>query len=65
MSIIKTVTILYGQGCCYNMEDGSQSRSSKFASIEESFYLSKKDIFSPVHSDIERRIFRNAKRGEK
>ena len=65
MSIFKPVTILYGQGFCYNVDDKSESKSSNFARFEESFYLSKKDIFCPVHSEMERFFFRIAKRGEK
>lgn len=65
MKIIKPVTLLYGQGFCYNVDNKSEFKSSNLAKIEESFYLSKKDIFCPVYAEMERFFFRIAKRGEK
>ena len=65
MNLCKPVTILYGQGFCYNIDDKTESKSTNFAKFEESFYLSKKDIFCPVHSEMERFFFRIAKRGDK
>lgn len=65
MRLIKPVKLLYGQGFSYNLNDSSKSITSNFARYEESFYLSKKDIFCPVHSEMERFFFRIAKRGAK
>lgn len=64
MSMFKPVTLLYGQGFSYNLNDSSKSITSNFVSYEESFYISKKDIFCPVHSEMERFFFRIAKRGK-
>ncbi len=65
MNLVKPVTILYGKGFCYKMPDNPKSETSNFSKIEQSFYLSKKDIFCPVDSEMERFFFRIAKRGDK
>lgn len=65
MSIFKPVKLLYGKGFSYNLNDSSKSITSNFVSYEESFYISKKDIFCPVHSEMERFFCRIAKRGKK
>ncbi|MBO4640698.1 MAG: hypothetical protein J5710_13175 [Treponema sp.] len=64
MSMFKPVKLLYGQGFSYNLNDSSKSITSNFVSYEESFYISKKDIFCPVHSEMERFFCRIAKRGK-
>lgn len=65
MNLVKSVSILYGKGFCYKLPDSQKSQSSNFSKIEQSFYLSKKDIFCPVDAELERHFFRRAKRGEK
>lgn len=65
MNLVKSVSILYGKGFCYKLPDSQKSQTSNFSKIEQSFYLSKKDIFCPVDAEMERYFFRIAQRGEK
>ena len=46
MNLVKSVSILYGKGFCYKMPGSQKSQTSNFSKIEQSFYLSKKDIFT-------------------
>lgn len=61
----KPVMTLYGKGFCYNVENSSKSIASDFHSFDTSFYMSSRDIYSPVDAEMERFFFRLAKRGDK
>lgn len=65
LSLVKPVKTLYGKGCCYSLNNSEKTQAMVFSQIEQSFYISSKDIFCPVDREIERVIFRIAKRGEK
>lgn len=65
LNLCKPVMTLYGKGFCYNVNDSSKSVASDFHSFDTSFYLSCRDIYSPVDAEIERFNFRLAKRGDK